>query len=62
MFCRKKSKKTQMGIVERDQGVRTYSTWEAQYTLKRELFDERRNEHPTNDEYGLVKGEKTHNK
>ncbi len=62
MFCSKKSKKRQNGMIEREQGVRTYSTWEAQYTLKRELFDERRNQHVTQDEYGLVKGEKTHNK
>ncbi len=62
MFCRRNSKKKQIGMIEKDQGLRTYSTWEAQYTLKRELFDERRNQHETADEYGLVKGEKTHNK
>ncbi len=62
MFCGKISKKRHTSTIESDRGVRTYSAWEAQYSLKRELFDERRELHETQDEYGLVKGEKTHNK
>ncbi len=62
MFCRRKSKRNKMGYMERDQGTRTYSVWEAQYSIKRELFDEHRELHETEDDYGLIKGEKNHNK
>ncbi len=62
MFCKKKTKKRQVNMIEREEGTRTYSVWEAQYSIKRELFDERRELHETEDEYGLLKGEKTHNK
>ncbi len=53
MLCKKSSKKK-----NEDQNVETTSAWYAQYKLKSNLFDEKKTEYKTADEYGLIKGEK----